>query len=66
MAARAAQISEMSVWPTKAISQVQMPAGPAVFSTKPNPMKMPVVIEMNENPMANDSKDLSVRRYRGR
>jgi hypothetical protein len=66
LAARAAQISETSVWPTKAISQVQTPAGPAVFSTKPNPMNTPVVIEMNEKPIANASKDLSVRRYRGR
>jgi hypothetical protein len=65
LAARAAQISATRVWPTRAISQVQTPAGPAVFSTKPNPMNTPVVIEMNEKPMANDSKDRSVRRYRG-
>jgi hypothetical protein len=38
-----------------------MPLGPAVFSRKPKVVKMPVVMEMNENPRANDSKERTVR-----
>ena len=35
--------------------------GPPVVSAKPNVVKMPVVIEMNENATANDSKWCSER-----
>ena len=38
------------------IGQVQMPRGPPVPSTNANVVKIPVVIEMNENATANDSK----------
>ncbi len=43
------------------IGQVQMPSGPAEFKTKPYVVKMPVVIEMNENPIANEANRLSER-----
>ena len=49
------------VWPTITIGQVQIPAGPAVLRRNPKVVKIPVVIEMNENATANDSNDLSVR-----
>ncbi len=38
------------------MGQVQMPRGPPVPSTNANVVKIPVVIEMNENATANDSK----------
>ena len=38
------------------MGQVQMPRGPPVASTNANVVKIPVVIEMNENATANDSK----------
>ncbi len=44
------------VWPAITMGQVQMPRGPPVSSTKPNVVKIPVVIEMNENATAKDSK----------
>src|SRR5215472_17045261 len=41
--------------------QVQIDRGPPVVSAKPNVVKIPVVIEMQENATANDSKCLSER-----
>ena len=38
------------------MGQVQMPRGPPVPSTNANVVKIPVVIEMNENATAKDSK----------
>jgi hypothetical protein len=43
-----------------------MPRGPALASRKPKVVKMPVVIEMNENPSANDSKERRERTNWGR
>jgi hypothetical protein len=49
------------VCPTITIGQVQMPRGPEVVSRNAKVVKMPVVIEMNENATANDSNRLRVR-----
>ena len=38
------------------IGQVQIPRGPPLASTNANVVKIPVVIEMNENATAKDSK----------
>src|SRR6516164_3015409 len=38
------------------MGQVQMPRGPPLVRTNANVVKIPVVIEMNENATANDSK----------
>ena len=43
------------------IGQVQIDRGPPVASANPNVVKIPVVIEMNENATANDSKCRSER-----
>jgi hypothetical protein len=49
------------------IGQVQMPPrGPALMSTKPKVVKMPVVIEMNEKPRAKESNDRNERSNCGR
>src|SRR5215831_9726892 len=44
------------VCPTMTMGHVQIPRGPPLTRTNPNVVKIPVVIEMNENATANDSK----------
>jgi hypothetical protein len=43
-----------------------MPRGPALASANPKVVKMPVVIEMNENGIANDSNLVRLRAKRWR
>ncbi len=60
-AARAPNTSATAVWPTMTSGQVQMPSGPDDIRTLPYVVKMPVVIEMNEKPIANEAKRRSER-----
>ena len=49
------------VTPSATRGHVQIPSGPDVVSTDPYVVKMPVVIEMNEKPIANEANLCSVR-----
>ncbi len=50
------KIRATRIWPTPARIHSQMPRGPELFSANPYDAKMPDVIEMNENPTANEVK----------
>ena len=54
-------MSVISSWPTAAGIHIHRPRGPEVVSRNPKVVKMPQLIEMKENPTANELNDFSVR-----
>src|SRR5437764_8626986 len=61
LAASAPKTSATHSWPTMTTGQVQIDAGPPLCSANAMVVKMPVVIEMNENATANDVNERIVR-----